>query len=105
MIVDEINEAAALASSGFITAIGTGTGTALATTFIVLMRKQLGGVIKARTLANETLKIIGTNLGRALVYNIIENPIAALSEHRPIHAAGATALSCLFLVTNSLRVN
>jgi Cu+-exporting ATPase len=104
MIGDGINDAAALTAADLSMAMGTGTDTAISSADITLMNSGLGSVIDALKLAKKTLRIIHLNMGWALIYNVIGLPIAALGLLRPIYAAGAMALSSLFVVTNSLRI-
>jgi Cu+-exporting ATPase len=68
------------------------------------MNSGLASVISALKLSQKTLKIIRLNMGWALIYNVIGLPIAALGLLTPLYAAGAMALSSLFVVTNSLRI-
>ena len=104
MIGDGINDATALTSADLSMAMGTGTDTAISSADITLMNSGLGSVISALKLSQKTLKIIRLNMGWALIYNVIGLPIAALGYLQPIYAAGAMALSSLFVVTNSLRI-
>jgi Cu+-exporting ATPase len=104
MIGDGINDAAALTAADLSMAMGTGTDTAISSADITLMNSGLGSVISALKLSQKTLKIIRLNMGWALIYNVIGLPIAALGYLQPIYAAGAMALSSLFVVTNSLRI-
>ena len=104
MIGDGINDAAALTATDLSMAMGTGTDTAISSADITLMNSGLGSVISALKLSQKTLKIIRLNMGWALIYNVIGLPIAAFGYLQPIYAAGAMALSSLFVVTNSLRI-
>lgn len=104
MIGDGINDAAALTAADLSMAMGTGTDTAISSADITLMNSGLGSVIDALQLSKKTLRIIHLNMGWALIYNVIGLPIATLGLLRPIYAAGAMALSSLFVVTNSLRI-
>lgn len=108
---DGINDAPALAAADVGIGIGTGTDVAIEAADVVLMSGDLNGVVNAFGISQRTMRNIRQNLFWAFSYNTLLIPVAAGVLYpfggpllSPVLAAGAMALSSVFVLTNAQRL-